>query len=37
VSEHDKAAARAEFEVWSTGEVEQLDELVADDVVHHDP
>jgi len=37
VSEHNKAAARAEFEVWSTGELERLDELVAEDVVHHDP
>jgi steroid delta-isomerase-like uncharacterized protein len=37
VSERNKAAARAEFEVWSTGEVERLDDLVADGVVHHDP
>jgi steroid delta-isomerase-like uncharacterized protein len=32
-----KAAARAVFEVWSTGELERLDDLVARDVVHHDP
>jgi ketosteroid isomerase-like protein len=32
-----KAAARAEFEIWSTGRLDQLDELVAPDVVHHDP
>lgn len=37
MSEHNKAAARAVFEVWSTGEIERLDELVAADVVHHDP
>lgn len=36
-SEHNKAAARAVFGVWSTGEIERLDELVAPDVVHHDP
>jgi steroid delta-isomerase-like uncharacterized protein len=32
-----KAAARAVFEVWSTGELDRLDALVAPDVVHHDP
>jgi predicted ester cyclase len=32
-----KAAARAVFEVWSSGELERLDALVAADVVHHDP
>lgn len=32
-----KAAARAVFDVWSRGELERLDELVAPDVVHHDP
>jgi steroid delta-isomerase-like uncharacterized protein len=37
MSEHNKAAARAVFEVWSTGEIERLDELVAAHVVHHDP
>lgn len=37
MSEHSKAAARAVFEVWSTGQLERLDELVAPDVVHHDP
>jgi steroid delta-isomerase-like uncharacterized protein len=37
MSEHNKAAARAVFEVWSTGEIERLDELIAADVVHHDP
>jgi steroid delta-isomerase-like uncharacterized protein len=34
---HNKAAARAVFEVWSTGELDRLDALVAPDVVHHDP
>ena len=37
MSEHNKAVARAVFEVWGTGEIERLDELVAADVVHHDP
>ena len=37
VSEHNKAAARAVFDIWSTGEIERLDDLVACDVVHHDP
>jgi predicted ester cyclase len=32
-----KAAARAVFEIWSTGELDRLDELVASDVIHHDP
>ena len=35
--EHNKAAARAEFDVWSTGAIDRLDDLVARDVVHHDP
>ena len=35
--ERNKAAAREEFAVWSSGEVETLDELVAPDVIHHDP
>jgi predicted ester cyclase len=37
VSERNKAAARAVFEVWSTGELERLDGLVSSDVLHHDP
>lgn len=37
MSEEHKAAARAVFEVWSTGEIERLDEHVSPDVVHHDP
>jgi steroid delta-isomerase-like uncharacterized protein len=37
VSERNKAIARSEFEVWSTGEVEKLDDMAAADVVHHDP
>jgi predicted ester cyclase len=36
-SDRNKAAARAEFEIWRTGELNQLDDLVAADVVHHDP
>ncbi len=35
--EHNKAGARAVFDAWSTGALERLDELVAADVVHHDP
>jgi predicted ester cyclase len=35
--ERNKAVARAVFDVWSTGDVERLDGLVAADVVHHDP
>jgi steroid delta-isomerase-like uncharacterized protein len=37
MSERNKEAARAEFEVWNTGELHRLDDLVAEDVVHHDP
>lgn len=37
MSEQNKAAARAVFEVWSTGELGRLDGLVSADVVHHDP
>ena len=35
--EENKAAARAEFEIWNTGDLDRLDDLVASDVVHHDP
>lgn len=37
LSEQNKATAKAVFEVWSTGDVGRLDELVAAQVVHHDP
>jgi predicted ester cyclase len=37
VSDRHKAITRAVFEVWNTGELDRLDELVAPDVVHHDP
>jgi steroid delta-isomerase-like uncharacterized protein len=37
LSEDNKAAARAVFEIWGTGALDRLDELVAPDVVHHDP
>jgi steroid delta-isomerase-like uncharacterized protein len=37
VSEENKAAALAEFEIWGTGELDKLDALVAPDVIHHDP
>lgn len=35
--ERNKAVARAVFDVWSTGDIHRLDELVAPGVVHHDP
>jgi len=37
MSERNKAAARVPFEVWSTGDLDRLDEYIASDVVHHDP
>jgi predicted ester cyclase len=37
VSERNKAASRAVFGIWMTGELDRLGEFVADDVVHHDP
>jgi steroid delta-isomerase-like uncharacterized protein len=37
VSERNKAASRAVFEIWMTGELDRLGDFVADDVVHHDP
>ena len=37
MSEQQKAAARAVFDVWNDGGLDRLDALVAADVVHHDP
>ena len=37
MSERNKAAARAAFEVWSRGTLEDLDRFVSPTVVHHDP
>jgi predicted ester cyclase len=37
MTERNKAAARAVFEVWSGADPGRLDELVARDVEHHDP
>lgn len=37
MSESNKAIARAVFEVWGSGELDRLDDLVAADVLHHDP
>jgi steroid delta-isomerase-like uncharacterized protein len=37
VSDRNKAASRAVFEIWSSGELDRLGDYVADDVVHHDP
>jgi len=36
-AERNKAAVRAEFEIWSGGDLDRLGGLVAEDVVHHDP
>jgi uncharacterized protein len=36
-AERNKVAARTVFDVWSSGELERLDSLVARNVVHHDP
>jgi predicted ester cyclase len=36
-NESHKAAARAAFEVWSNGALEDLDRFVSRTVVHHDP
>jgi ketosteroid isomerase-like protein len=36
-SERQKAVARAVFDVWNSGALDLLDELVSVDVVHHDP
>jgi ketosteroid isomerase-like protein len=36
-TERNRRLAREEFDVWSTGDVDKLDDLVADDVIHHDP
>jgi steroid delta-isomerase-like uncharacterized protein len=35
--ERNKAVARSVFDVWNNGDVARLDELVASDVIHHDP
>ena len=35
--ERNKEAARTVFGVWSSGELELLDEIVATEVTHHDP
>jgi predicted ester cyclase len=37
VLEENKAAARAAFEAWNTGELSRLDQYIAADVIHHDP
>jgi predicted ester cyclase len=37
MSEDNKAAARAAFEAWNTGELSRLDQYIAADVIHHDP
>ena len=37
MSDQHKAAARAVFEVWNSGELARLDALVAPNVVQHDP
>jgi ketosteroid isomerase-like protein len=37
VSERNKAIAREVFDIWGSGDLDRLDELVSADVVHHDP
>src|SRR5258707_170638 len=37
MSEQNKAAARIAFEVWSRGDLDRLDQVLASEVVHHDP
>ena len=37
MSEQHKVAARAVFEIWNDGRLDDLDEFVAPGVVHHDP
>jgi len=37
MSEQNKAASRAAFEVWSNGDLDNLDTFIAVDVIHHDP
>ncbi len=37
MSEQNKAAARIAFEVWSRGDLDRLDEILAPEAVHHDP
>ena len=37
MSEQNKAAARAAFEAWNTGELSLLDQYIAAGVIHHDP
>ncbi len=37
MSEANKRASRIAFEVWSTGALERLNDVVSPDVVHHDP
>ena len=34
--DQNKASARAVFDVWSSGDLQKLDEIVASDVIHHD-
>lgn len=36
MSEENKAVARRFFEIWNSGELEQLDEVIAADAVDHD-
>jgi predicted ester cyclase len=37
MSEQNKAASGAAFEVWSNGDLDRLDAFIAVDVIHHDP
>ena len=37
MEKRNKAAAAAVFEIWGSGELDRLDDIVAPGVVHHDP
>ena len=36
-AERNKAAALVEFQIWDSGDLSGIEELVAEDIVHHDP
>lgn len=36
-TDRNRALARKEFEVWNSGEVDRLDDMVAQGAIHHDP
>jgi predicted ester cyclase len=36
-AERNRAAALAEFQIWDSGDLSGIEELVSEDIVHHDP